>query len=253
MASEDKNFRAFSSQEAVEFYAGYAGLEPAETYAFATFIPGRAAILDIGVGAGRTTPFLAAQASRYVGIDYVKAMVTTCIARYPQYSFFCTDATHLEEFEDASFNVVVFSFNGIDAIPTLEGRLRCLSAIYRVLTSDGIFIFSSHNARMLVKLPSSENVGPLRALWRLARSTIKSLPQGVRLVRSGAFRAGEGYYLDPAHGGITGYCSIPKLIERDVCAAGFRLLEIIDSTYPQKLPRYCTPWYYYVCSKRGSD
>ena len=207
MGSEDRNYRAFSSQETVDFYRGYSGLEPAETCAFENFISDGASILDIEVGAGRTTPFLASRASRYVGIDYVKTMVSTCTAKFPELIFLCADATDLKEFGDASFDVAVFSFNGIDAISTLEGRRRCFFEVCRVLTSDGIFIFSSHNAKMLLKLPSFTNVGTFRKILQLARSIIKSFPGGIRMMSSGAFYAGAGYYLDPAHGGIKGYCS----------------------------------------------
>ena len=58
-------------RELVELYANSSGLhQPVETYAFDRFVPqGGASILDIGVGGGRTTPYLAARGSRYVGID----------------------------------------------------------------------------------------------------------------------------------------------------------------------------------------
>jgi SAM-dependent methyltransferase len=250
MAADDSNFKAFSTPEAVAFYASYSGLQPAETYAFDKFVPDGASILDIGVGCGRTTPYLAARAARYVGIDYVQAMVDICAARFPKNAFYRADATRLSLIEDASVDIVVFSFNGIDAITTKEGRLRCLSEVFRVLRPGGLFIFSSHNAKMLINLPSFDNAGPLRKVWRLVRSAFKSVPFAARLVRSGAFRAGAGYYFDPAHGGIRGYCSTPKLIEVDVSSIGFQLLEVISSAYPRRIPRYFIPWYYYVLAKR---
>jgi SAM-dependent methyltransferase len=246
MTSDDNNFKAFSSPEVVELYANSSGLQPAEAYAFDKFVPQTASILDIGVGGGRTTPYLVAKASHYVGVDYVKAMIDACAEKFPKNIFCLADATCLTGFEDASFDIVVFSFNGIDALPTKERRLRCFSEVARLLRPGGLFIFSSHNSRMLLDLPRLENAGLARKAWRVARAAITSVPFAVRLLCSGAFRAGEGYYLDPVHGGVITYCSTPELIELDVSSAGFQLLEVIHNLHPQKVPHYFIPSYYYV-------
>jgi SAM-dependent methyltransferase len=249
MSAEDGNFRAFSSPEVVEFYAASSDLQPAEIYAFEKFVPQGATILDIGVGCGRTTSYLATKADLYVGIDYVKAMIDVCSARFPQYVFCCADATRLTAFENGSFNIVVFSFNGIDVIPTKEARMRCFSEVWRVLKPGGRFIFSSHNARMLVGLPSLDNTGIIRKILRVARAIVTSVPFAVRLLLSGAFRAGAGYYQDPEHGGIKLYSSILEFIEIEARAAGFELLEVIGNLHPREVPRYFTTSYYYILSK----
>jgi SAM-dependent methyltransferase len=249
MFAEDNNFNAFSSPEVVEFYANSSGLLPAEAYAFEKFVPQGAAILDIGVGCGRTTPYLAAKARRYVGIDYVKAMIDVCTIKFPEHFFCCADATQLTKFEDASFDVVVFSFNGIDAIPAKDARLRCFLEVYRVLKPGGRFIFSSHNAKMLLNLPSLDNAGICRKLWRVARAAITSVPFAVRLLRSGAFRAGAGYYHDPVHGGIRHYCSTPELVKLDVRSSGFQLLEVTDNLHRRNVSHHFVSAYYYVAVK----
>src|SRR5262245_106242 len=43
----------------------------------------RGAVLDVGVGGGRTVPHLHALAGRYLGIDYAAAMVRRCRERFP--------------------------------------------------------------------------------------------------------------------------------------------------------------------------
>ena len=253
MSSEENNFRAFSSPAAIKYYSSNSGLQPAEAYAFEKFVPRGAAILDIGVGGGRTTPYLVAKASHYVGVDYVKAMIDACAAKFPNNLFRCADATRLIGFEDASFDIVVFSFNGIDAIPTREGRLRCFAEVFRVLAPGGLFIFSSHNAKMLLSLPNLDDAGPIRKILRLGRATFGTLPFSMRLLSSGAFHAGAGYYLDPTHGGIKTYCSTPELIEVDISASGFQLLEVISNLHPQKVPRYFISSYYYVLAKPSAE
>jgi SAM-dependent methyltransferase len=253
MSSGERNFDVFSSPDVVKHYANLSGLQPAESYAFENFVPQGASVLDIGVGCGRTTPYLAAKARRYVGIDYVKAMIDICAARFPANTFRCADATRLTGFENDSFDVVVISFNGIDAISTREDRLRCISEVFRVLAPRGRFIFSSHNSKMLLSLPNLNDAGPIRKVWRVARAAVKTMPYAARLLSSGSFRAGAGYYLDPEHGGIMHYCATPELVESDVCSTGFRLVEVIHNLHPRKVPRYFIASYYYVFAKPSTN
>ncbi|MGH8521618.1 MAG: class I SAM-dependent methyltransferase, partial [Gammaproteobacteria bacterium] len=44
----------------------------------------RADLLDIGVGAGRTTPYLMEASAAYTGIDYSEAMLERCRAKWPR-------------------------------------------------------------------------------------------------------------------------------------------------------------------------
>jgi SAM-dependent methyltransferase len=249
MTSEDRNFKTFSSPDVVEVYANFSGLFPAESYAFEKFLPQGASILDIGVGCGRTTPYLAGKARLYVGVDYIETMVDICAERFPGNTFYCADATSLSRFADASFDVVVFSFNGIDLIHPHPDRLRCLSEIARVLVPNGLFIFSSHNSKLLFSWPNFNHADLARKAWKLLRAAFDTIPVGARLLSSGVFHAGAGYYLDPAHGGIECYCSTPELIERDTRSAGFELLEVVSHLPPRELPRYLVPMYYYVLAK----
>jgi SAM-dependent methyltransferase len=249
MSAEDNNFYAFSSPEVVEFYANSSGLLPAEAHAFEKFVPQGVAILDIGVGCGRTTPYLAAKAVRYVGIDYVEAMIDVCTIKFPEHVFYCADATRLTKFDDASFDIVVFSFNGIDAIPAKDARIRCFLEVFRVLTPGGRFIFSSHNAKMLLDLPDLRNAGIFRKLWRVARAFVTSVPFAMRLLCSGAFRSGAGYYHDPVHGGITHYCSTPELVNLDLRSSGFQLLEVTDNLHRRNVSHHFVSSYYYVAVK----
>ena len=122
-----------------------------------------ARILDLGVGGGRTTPYLLAISSSYTGADYADAMVQACRERYPGVRFELADARELDQFEDAAFDFVLFSFNGMD-YALHEDRLRILSAIHRVLTCNGVFVFSSHNAAFDRKRLYSR---PLRVLAAL--------------------------------------------------------------------------------------
>ena len=60
------------------------------------------------------------------------------------YLLWTGDASNLG-LKDNSFDVVIFSFNGIDYIYPYIKRLAALKEIRRVLKTNGLFIFSSHN------------------------------------------------------------------------------------------------------------
>jgi SAM-dependent methyltransferase len=136
-------------------------LSAAETAAllkYQTAFAGRD-VLDLGVGTGRTTRYLAPLARRYVGIDYAPAMVRHCRAAMPDIEVRQADMRDLTEFPESSFDFVLGSNHVVDALSHLD-RLEALGEARRLLRPDGIFMFSSHNRAV----PASPG-GP-----RLARS-----------------------------------------------------------------------------------
>jgi len=106
------------------------------------------AVLDLGVGTGRTVPFLRPLAGRYVGVDFADEMVVACRARFPDVDLRQGDARNLTAFADHEFDLVLFSFNGIDYMPP-EDRPRALREVFRVLRPGGTFVFSTHNLNAL--------------------------------------------------------------------------------------------------------
>lgn len=116
--------------------------------------PNRPDMLDLGVGAGRTTSFFASFVARYVGIDLAPRMIEQCRQRFadtqrtPPSEFHMADAVTLDGWADGSFDVALFSLNGIDCIPP-ERRNECLTRMQRVLRPGGAFLFSSHNLQMI--------------------------------------------------------------------------------------------------------
>ena len=100
-------------------------------------------ILDIGVGAGRTTPFLRAISTDYVAVDYTPEFVEAFRRRFPDIRVHEADARKLSAFEDESFGLVFFSFNGIGAVDH-EDRMKILREAHRVLKPGGVFCFSNH-------------------------------------------------------------------------------------------------------------
>jgi SAM-dependent methyltransferase len=248
----DANLEVWNQPSVVDHYAAAAWLQPCEAYCFDKYVNSGDTILDLGMGGGRTTPYLLAKASRYVGADYSQPMVEACRKKFPALEIYCEDASDLKRFDDASFDVVVFSFNGIDNIRTAEARGRCMREVNRVLRPGGRFIFSSHNAKGVCVWPILRDASAVQIAWRIFRSIGRSIILASRQLGREPFRTGMGYIRDPVHGGLITFVSTPERIASEAAAAGLRIVEVVDSLYPETVLRYFIPWYYYVLTKRGT-
>ena len=81
------------------------------------------------------------------------------------------------------------------------------------------------------------------------QSVYRSLGRVVRRVFTNAFWRGEGYWMDPVHGGLETHGAAPEEVTRELGRFGFRLLRALGDDYPQASRLYITDWYYYVFSK----
>ncbi len=140
------NQKTYAKAKVLDYYDGLNELFPAEKVLFEKLSAKieNLKILDIGGGGGRTTKYLLPLSSDYTGVDYVPEFVERVKTKYEGGNFLCGDARDLKEFADKTFDFVLFSYNGIDAV-SHEDRLKILKEIYRVLKKGGTFMFSSHN------------------------------------------------------------------------------------------------------------
>ncbi|VAW92757.1 hypothetical protein MNBD_GAMMA23-339 [hydrothermal vent metagenome] len=123
-------------------------------------------ILDIGCGAGRTSFHFRNFTTDYTAVDYSEEMIQLCKKKYPELPFHTCDARNLSRFDDDSFDFIIFSYNGIDYI-TNEDRLTVLNEVKRVLKSNGLFVFSTHNlnfTKIITKPTFETSLNPLRLL-----------------------------------------------------------------------------------------
>jgi SAM-dependent methyltransferase len=248
----DRNLEIFSDPAVVDYYDRDATLHESERFLFQAYLDPGMAILDVGVGTGRTTPALSRIASRYVGVDYSTAMVARCRSKFPGLTFLEMDATDMSGFADGSFDAVVFSFNGIDCLPDDSARLRCLHECARVLRPGGIFIVSSHNARYLVYLPVLHRVGWVRMAWRVAYAVGQTLVGLLPRLAAPAFWRGAGYTRDPlSRGRPVLYMSTTRYFAADLRRSGFSVTRIVAAHHPARRPSVAIPWHYYACVNIG--
>jgi ubiquinone/menaquinone biosynthesis C-methylase UbiE len=223
-------------------------------------------ILDIGVGAGRTVPHLTAISARYVGIDFAECMVEQCRARFPAFDFHVCSVTDMRHFSDGAFDLVVFSFNGLDT-QEHEERLRALSEINRVLDKDGKFVFSSHNRNRapiqkpwsLSRLPPLYDLKhPLSAVKRVAAYVLGTINY-LRLVRRNEYTEGYEIIVDEGHNdyGMRGYHITPDKQIAQLKQAGFETTGIVNNAGHRlgdaERVTDTSPWIYYVCRKEARN
>jgi ubiquinone/menaquinone biosynthesis C-methylase UbiE len=150
----EENKKTYSDKKVVAYYKNQEGLQKPEQTLFNLLKNDlcNMKMLDIGIGAGRTTACFAPYVKEYIGVDYAEEMVKACqnkfASKFPQSAFQVADARKLDQFAENEFDFVLFSFNGIDYMNTKE-RFETLKQINRVLKPGGVYSFSTHNINSL--------------------------------------------------------------------------------------------------------
>lgn len=255
------NQRFYQSRAIADWYATKDFILP-EEQAFmerhgAEVVDGKS-LLDIGIGAGRTTRFLLPRTGRYVGVDYSPDMVATAATRFPDATLHVRDARDLSAYADGEFDTVIFSFNGLDYL-SFDGRVAAMKEIGRVLKPGGAFIFSSHNrdqntpgAFAASNLSLSKH--PLRMLANLRRY-LDGIGNYLS-TRSLAYAAPDHEMRhDSSNVFAAPICYVTKQAQCDTLAGlGFEVVSIFDRTGKAssvaELDR-ASSWILYVCRKHA--
>ena len=209
-------------------------------------------MLDIGVGAGRTTMHFAHLVKEYMGIDYAKLMIDSCRKKFSGYRFETMDVRNMSPLPSNHFDFVLFSHNGIDNMP-YQDRERSLQEIARVLKQSGIFVFSTHNIHSIEALLSTISPvdSPPRKTLKWVKnglfilmnghpSKLKNLPYVVVNDGSWNFRL-RTYYIDP------------RIQLRELEALGFRNSLLFSGSTGERIARNHLamdndPWIYFLCT-----
>jgi SAM-dependent methyltransferase len=101
-------------------------------------------VLDIGIGAGRTTRVLHGMAKGYVGIDISAKMVAAARKRFPGVDIRQLNLREIHLLSERTFSFVFAPYAVIDVLPH-DQRQTLLSAVRNLLSPTGAFVFSTHN------------------------------------------------------------------------------------------------------------
>ena len=208
-------------------------------------------ILDIGIGAGRTTDFLTKLTNRYVGIDYSPAMVEAARRKFALASLYCCDVRDMRRFGDNSFDFVLFSFNGLDYISHAD-RLIALREIYRVLASGGWFMFSSHNrSGDAAKAPWKQRRRPFSLHFaKTCIDTLAAVPRHWRMRRHEIYETEYAILNDPGlrYQLMTYYIDLAEQLAQ-LAAIGFDDRRAFDAHGRPTTDDRESLWIYYLARK----
>jgi len=152
------NCRYFSRGAQLNFYKEeFLSLLAPEEILFSKHLKEGQSVLDLGCGAGRTTTHVHKVTDKVVGIDLSEVLIETAREKHDDIDFRVMDASKLD-FPDGSFDVVIFSNNGLCYLYPEEKRLTAIKEIERVLKKGGVLIFSSFNRLLPLALYAVVNL-----------------------------------------------------------------------------------------------
>lgn len=231
-STAESNAEVFARPDVAAWYVDQ-GLDPAEHRLLmdwqADFQGAR--VLDLGVGAGRTTAMLLPCARDYLGVDLSETMLAKARTHFPGADLRRMDIRHIGALPADSRDYVLASYAVLDVFDH-EERENVIAAVRHVLRPGGLFVFSFHNLdwRLAGKPPQiTLSANPVR----LARD-LRQFLIGRRnyLARADMEHRGDGRAMlrDMAHQwrGVFYYTTIEAQIAQ-LEAAGFRVSAIIGA------------------------
>lgn len=257
---DDVNRRVWGSPELVEQFLRRRGsIDAGEAVVLERAAPAASgrAILDLGFGGGRTIALLREISDAYVGLDYVPELVEAARAAHPGTRLEQGDARDLSRFDDRSFALVVFSFNGIDGLEH-DDRLVVLREVARVLEPGGAFVYSTHNldhpaaggiATVALRVGLRRPWGLLRRLPRVPRALVSRR----RLRRLSASGEGWSIHPDPAYGYamVLHHATLAEALA-EAAAAGLERIEVYASDgrrVTAAASDRSTPWFHLIARR----
>lgn len=211
-------------------------------------------MLDIGIGGGRTTALMRDRGS-YIGIDYTAEMVEVARANHPGLDLRHMDARDLGAFPDGSFDLVTFSYNGIDSVDP-KGRMAIMHEVARVLVPGGLFVFSTFHMGWtgFSTLPDYRHIewtiDPLRLGFRLFRYIEGGILKAVRTRRHAALELRAEDHAILMHGahdfGIMVHATTYSHLTGQLDEAGFAPEPMLFGRDGERLGKHLSPSVEYV-------
>ena len=148
----EKLYKTYNSTKALKKYSlaiDKVGLWDSEKIIFNKYVEKSSKIIDIGTGAGRTAINLYRMGYKNItAIDNSNILINYaknfCFENGIDIELKLMNSLNLK-FSKSFFDVAFYSFNGIMLMPEYKNRIRILREIRKVLKTNGIFIFTTHD------------------------------------------------------------------------------------------------------------
>jgi len=172
-------------------------------------------VLEVGCGAGRLTKYIKRKCKETTGVDYCPGLIKQARKDYPNIRFEVRDARELR-FMLEKFDVVWFSFNGIDYIIPKAEIIKALDDMRRVCEDKGKIMFSAHKPHVPYSIPTAKYLFK----WLI----------------------GNNYVLcEQSFGNLLTHYGTKRKWKKLTKKAGLKITETIKCPY----------WNYYVCKKKN--
>ncbi len=222
----------FNSEKSV-FKYNVQGLTERETWIVKNYFKNNSKILDLGCGVGRTTVPLSKN-FEVIGVDIAENLINLAKKKNPEIDYRIMDAVNLK-FPKNTFDIVLFSYNGLDYIYPKNRRIKTIIEINRVLNKKGLFVFSSHN-KVFLKI----NQFYLKTL-------LSNIFEG-RLLKN-------YFYFDHSFGNIPTYVQNPLIQIMEIKKHGFDFVTLVSSGKLKNknnlLISILDKWPYYIFRKNN--
>jgi SAM-dependent methyltransferase len=240
----------FGSDPILDAYAERLAFRTGENYMFSRFLHRGKSLLDAGCGTGRASFLLAPWFEPIEAFDIAPKAIARARAESARLGtrvrFRVADATALP-FETASFDNIVFAYNGIEGIATDALRDRALIELCRVLRPGGRFVFSTKSSF------NWEYWKEFR-LKGAAKRLIARLGMGNR--DWAGLRSGDVLHREAGQV-VRLHTTNPILMARKLRRIGFRVLyfnsevRLAANETARSLKAYFDPWdHHFACEKR---
>lgn len=226
-------------------------------------------MLDIAVGAGRTTGHFAPLVRSYVGIDLSPAMIDACITKYAHQlsraRFLVSDMSSMGDLADKSFSFVLISYNAISALDH-DDRLRTIQEVHRVCTVGGKFCFSTFHLPSIYRpdgifglpyaLRSLSLKHPKHSYWALQNWLYRRFVYNSASEYRRARRRPYVILNDGSHGFRLRHYYVQPEEQLRQLRAGFQDIRIFardgsEVTRPDQYARTKSDWLFYLCTRKG--
>ncbi len=187
-------------------------------------------VLDIGVGTGRTSKYIAPYCKRYVGIELNKDMLDLFSEKLPQVELFHCDMRDFSSLNEDKFDFVLGPYSAFDSLNHTD-RLKMFRDIHAMMQPGGMFVFSTHNSNWVgVGLPPQleRTKDPVRLLKNFFAHR-KCIKNHARMKPLEERHETYAILNDISHEWLALLYYITREQQtRQLAEAGFKLLEVYD-------------------------